>query len=165
MRLAHINITIPKYELDAPEIADFVNNLDVINALAARSPGFIELIEDGPEYAIYNSSEILATLSLWQSFDELFHFVYMTAHKKFLARKAEWMKPHTRPHMALWWVADDHRPDLKEAEVRLLSVEKEGSTPKAFDFKSAFDQKGNPIPKRKTGVVDRQTKAVAEVAD
>lgn len=38
--LAQLNVASMKYPLDSPEMADFANNLDRINALAEASPGF-----------------------------------------------------------------------------------------------------------------------------
>ena len=39
--LAQLNIGIPAAALDSPQMADFMNNLDRINALAEASPGFV----------------------------------------------------------------------------------------------------------------------------
>ena len=39
--LAQLNIASLKAPLDSPELKDFVDNLDRINALAEASPGFV----------------------------------------------------------------------------------------------------------------------------
>ena len=39
--LAQLNIAVMKEPLDSPGMADFVANLDRINALAEASPGFV----------------------------------------------------------------------------------------------------------------------------
>ena len=41
MKLAQLNIALAKYPLDAPEIKDFVDNLDLINGVAESSAGFV----------------------------------------------------------------------------------------------------------------------------
>tara|TARA_Y100001968_G_scaffold132497_1_gene120928 strand:+ start:1111 stop:1242 length:132 start_codon:yes stop_codon:yes gene_type:complete len=41
MHLAQLNIARPKFPLDSIGMADFVNNLDLINTVAESSPGFI----------------------------------------------------------------------------------------------------------------------------
>ena len=41
MKLAQLNIALAKYPLDAPEIKDFVDNLDLINGVAENSVGFV----------------------------------------------------------------------------------------------------------------------------
>jgi hypothetical protein len=39
--LAQLNIARPLAPLDSPELADFMNQLDAINALAEAAPGFV----------------------------------------------------------------------------------------------------------------------------
>ena len=39
--LAQLNIGRIRYELDNPRMADFTNNLAVVNGLAERTPGFV----------------------------------------------------------------------------------------------------------------------------
>jgi len=44
--IAQLNIAEPLAPLDSPQLADFVANLDTINALAENSPGFIWRLKD-----------------------------------------------------------------------------------------------------------------------
>ena len=46
MHLAELNIARLKYDLDDPRVADFVNNLDRVNAVAERSEGFVWRLKD-----------------------------------------------------------------------------------------------------------------------
>ena len=46
MHLAELNIAVPKYPLDDPRIADFVDNLARINDLAATMPGYVWMHKD-----------------------------------------------------------------------------------------------------------------------
>ncbi len=46
MHLAQLNIARAKYPLDATEIKDFVDNLDVVNATAEQSEGFVWSLKD-----------------------------------------------------------------------------------------------------------------------
>ena len=41
MHLAEFNIAEARRDLDHPGMADFVSNLERINAMAARMPGFV----------------------------------------------------------------------------------------------------------------------------
>ncbi|ROR26875.1 uncharacterized protein DUF3291 [Vibrio crassostreae] len=45
MKLAQLNIALAKYALDAPEIKDFVDNLDQVNGIAERSEGFYGVLK------------------------------------------------------------------------------------------------------------------------
>lgn len=67
--LAQLNIAMMKQPLDSPEMADFVNNLDRINALAEQSPGFIWRLktEEGDATAIRPlGDKTLVNLSVWK---------------------------------------------------------------------------------------------------
>ena len=52
--------------------------------------------------------------------------------------------PKTWPPYVLWWVADDHRPDWREAVARFELLHDHGPTADAFNFKSPFDTTGSP---------------------
>ena len=45
--LAQLNIGRFRYPTDDPRMADFMNNLDLVNALAERSEGFVWRLKDG----------------------------------------------------------------------------------------------------------------------
>ena len=45
-RLAQVNIARARYSLDDPRFADFMNQLDEINALADKAPGFVWRLQD-----------------------------------------------------------------------------------------------------------------------
>ena len=52
MHIAQINVGRLLYPITDPRIADFVNNLDAINALAESGPGFVwRLTDDGSNNA------------------------------------------------------------------------------------------------------------------
>ena len=66
------------------------------------------------------------TLSLWRDVESLRHFTWNTLHKRFRARRAEWFVPWDGPYLALWPIADDHRPDGHEAQAMLAKLAAEG---------------------------------------
>lgn len=41
MHLAELNIGTLHYPQDDPRVAEFMNNLDLVNGLAERAPGFV----------------------------------------------------------------------------------------------------------------------------
>lgn len=45
-QLAQLNIAAMREPLESPSMADFVANLERINALAERSPGFVWRLKD-----------------------------------------------------------------------------------------------------------------------
>ena len=67
--LAQLNIATMKYSLDDPAMADFVNNLDRINALADAAPGFVWRLqtEEGDATAVQPlGAQTLVNLSVWK---------------------------------------------------------------------------------------------------
>ena len=82
--LAQLNIAAMKDPLESPGMADFVSNLDRINALAESSPGFVWRLqtEEGDATAIrpYDDDMVLVNMSVWESVDALAAFVYSDPH-------------------------------------------------------------------------------------
>ncbi len=142
MQLAQLNIAKAKYPLDAPEIAEFVENLDPINALAEASAGFIWRLKDDSGNATNISAmadpDMLVNMSVWEDIDSLKEFMYRTHHKEFLRRKKEWFHRLTEDTYVLWWVPVGHTPTVAEAMERLLYLRQHGETPYAFTFRNSF---------------------------
>ena len=90
--LAQVNIGRLRARVDDPLIADFVANLDRINALADAAPGFVWRLqtEDGNATAIRpaDDDELLAiNLSVWESVEALADYVYRSAHVELMRRR------------------------------------------------------------------------------
>jgi hypothetical protein len=140
-QLAQVNIGRLKAPIDAPEIRDFVDNLDRINALAEAQPGFVwRLVGEGgnaTDIRAFDDPAMAINLSVWESADCLAAFVYRTAHRDIMRRRREWF--HVMDvYMALWWVPAGHRPTPAEARARLETLERLGPTPEAFTFGTPF---------------------------
>lgn len=140
--LAQVNVGRAKAPLDCPLMAGFVANLDRINALAEASPGFVWRLMDesgnATGIAVNEDPRVIVNLSVWRSAEELFAFVYETAHSGIMARRRAWFERWDEPHMALWWVPAGHRPSVAEALERLAYLAKHGPTERAFTFKARF---------------------------
>ncbi len=151
MRLAQINVAEALGPLDGPVMAEFMANLDRINALAAASPGYVWRLQDASGNATGLVTPfgpgMITNLTVWDDVEDLRRFTYKTEHAGFIRRRKEWFAPLDGPHMALWWVADDRLPDLIEAKARLAWLASRGPTPHAFTFARAFDTKGLPLGK------------------
>ena len=83
-----------RYAIDDPGMADFVAQLDAVNGLADRSPGFVWRLQgdDGDATTIqaFDDANILINMSVWQSLDALFEFTYKSAHTEVFRRRHEW---------------------------------------------------------------------------
>ncbi len=138
MHLAELNIAVPRYPLDDPRIADFMDNLERINGLAHRMPGFVWMHRDEADgHAMHQPTpwpDAAANLSVWERAEDLEQFVWNTVHRAFYARKAEWFEAMRTHHFVMWPVPEGHRPTLAEAKARLDHLDAHGDTDHAFGW-------------------------------
>ena len=138
-QLAQLNIAELKAPLDSPELKDFVDNLDRINALAENSPGFVwRLKGDGNDATSLRplGDNIIVNMSTWRDVESLKNYVYKSAHVEILKRKREWFTRMAIPYV-LWWVPAGHTPTIAEAVARLERLRKDGASAEAFHFGAA----------------------------
>jgi heme-degrading monooxygenase HmoA len=90
---AQINIGRIIAPLDDPGLADFVNNLDRINALADHSPGFVWRFQTASGNATderpYEDDRILISFSVWEDLESLRAFTYRSDHTTIMRRRRE----------------------------------------------------------------------------
>ncbi len=144
MYLAELNIGRLCQPIDHPDIADFADNLDRINGLAERMPGFIWRFQDDSGNATsvqaFDDPLIIANVSVWKSAEDLERFVWGTLHRKFYERRDEWFGKMTEHQFVMWWIEEDHLPDLAEAKAKLERLRAHGPSEEAFgwaDLRSA----------------------------
>ena len=145
-RLAQLNVATLRAPLDSPQLADFVANLDRINALAERAPGFVWRFETpaGDATAADHpfGERTIVNMSVWRSVEALHAYVYRSAHARIMARRREWFERVAEAHAVLWWVPEDHRPTPFEAAERLELLRREGASAAAFTFKRPWPMPG-----------------------
>ena len=136
--LAQVNIGRVLGGRDDPRMADFYDNLDLINALAERMPGFVWRLKDetGNAMALHwpGDPTMNANLTVWESADALGKFVFQTAHRKIYARKHEFFEMPAKPTVAMWWIEAGHIPTLDEAKDRLDHYIANGPSEFAFGW-------------------------------
>lgn len=142
MKLAQLNIALAKYPLDAPEIKDFIDNLDKVNGIAESSEGFVWRLKDesgdATNIKAFDDPNMIVNMSVWDSVDSLKNFMFRTHHRDFMRRKGEWFHRLAEDTYVLWWVEDEHIPSLDEAIERLEHLRETGDSPYAFTFKASF---------------------------
>lgn len=141
MHLAELNVGRLVAPPGDPRVADFMANLDRINGLGKRMPGFVWMMEGSgepgtgnTETAIGGNPRHVSNLSVWESVEALETFVWGTIHKQFYDRKAEWFEVLEGMHFVMWWVPVGHRPSLEEALSRLEHLKANGETEHAFGW-------------------------------
>jgi hypothetical protein len=140
--VAQLNVAKLRAPLDSPQLAEFVANLEPINAIADASPGFVWRLQtdagDATSIRAFNDDMIIVNLSVWESLETLRAFVYASTHKTYLGRKAEWFEPASDPYLAVWWIPSRSVPTVHEAIDRLHALRADGPTERAFTLKAPF---------------------------
>lgn len=151
MQLAQINLAKMRAPLDDPVMADFVANLERINALAEGAPGFVwRLVGDGVDVTSVPSGDepgLIVNLSVWRDVAALREFTYRSPHLEFVKRRREWFDK-LEVFLAMWWIDDGHRPSVSEGRARLAYLATHGSTKYAFTFAKTYEPDGAESPAR-----------------
>ena len=143
MHLAELNIGRLIAPTDDPRVAEFMANLDRINGLGKRMPGFVWMMEGSGEPGTGNTEnnlgddpQAVANLTVWESVETLENFVWNTVHKQFYDRRREWFEVMGQQHFVMWWVAAGRRPSQQEALDRLERRKREGDSAEAFGWET-----------------------------
>lgn len=141
MHLAELNVGRLLTPTDDPRVAEFMENLDRVNGLGKRMPGFVWMMEGSGEPGTGNTEncigddpQFVANLTVWEDLPSLEKFVWGTIHKQFYERRREWFEVLGKMHFVMWWVPEGHRPTLQEALDRLDHLRLHGASDHAFDW-------------------------------
>lgn len=141
-QLAQLNIAKFKRPAGHHSNDSFVNNIDRINAVAERQPGFVWRYTGDAGWAFSDSDtedlDIIVNMSVWTDLDSLVSFVYKNEeHVSFLKRRKEWFSV-LDVHLVHWWIKQGEFPSIVDARRRLNLLKKAGATAEAFTFKTPF---------------------------
>jgi hypothetical protein len=146
--LAQLNVARALEPLDSARLAGFMDALEPVNALADAADGFVWRLqgEQGDATSIRAGDDplLIVNLSLWESLEALWRFVYGAGHVEVMRRRREWFE-RLQTHLVLWWRPAGQPPSLDEALERLALRTRRGVTPDGFDFKHPFAPDGVPL--------------------
>lgn len=151
LQIAQLNVGRLLHPLDHPQVTEFVNGLDEINALAESSPGFVWRFqtESGnatdAQHPWSADPFMLVNMSVWETPEDLKNFVYRSGHLDYYLKRSQWFEKLPQAHYVLWWVPAGHIPTLREAEERLEYYRRCGATPYAFWFGKLFPAERNVL--------------------
>jgi hypothetical protein len=141
MHLAELNVGRLLTPTDDPRVAEFMENLDRINAMGKRMPGFVWMMEGSGEPGTGNTDakiggdpQYVSNLTVWEDVETLEQFVWGTVHKQFYVRRTEWFEVMGNMHFVMWWVPKGHQPTLEEALARLDHLRENGDSDHAFGW-------------------------------
>ena len=101
MQLAQINVATAQEPLHSPLLAEFVGALDEVNALADAAAGFVWRLQaaDGDATSIRIDPDplVIVNMSVWESADALWDFVYSSDHLAVMRRRREWFRSRVSP--------------------------------------------------------------------
>ena len=145
--LAQINTGRLLAPVGDPMVAEFVANLDRINALADSQAGFVWRLTGAGNNATDlrpdpDDALQAINMSVWESLEALAAFVYRSGHRDVMRRRREWFEIPVEVYMALWWVPVGHQPDMIEGLARLRLLREAGPGPRAFTFRQPFPAPG-----------------------
>jgi hypothetical protein len=140
--LCHLNIGKAAAPLLDPKMASFVENLERINNLAYQSPGFVWHLQIdiyNPEHlAMYGEPGVIFNLSVWESIESLYTYVYRSQHAEMMKFRKSWFAEMEGPHYVLWWLPTGELPTLEDGKKRIAHLADHGPTAHAFTFKDSF---------------------------
>lgn len=141
MHLAELNVGRLLAPTTDPRVAEFMQNLDRVNGMGKRMPGFVWMSEGSgepgtgnTENMINNDPQFVFNLTVWENLSRLEDFVYKTLHSKFMDRKAEWFEVLADQHFVMWWVEEGHHPTRDEALAKLDALRTNGPSDSAFGW-------------------------------
>lgn len=150
--LAQLNVGRLVAPTDSPVVAEFMEALDRINALAEASPGFVWRFQtdagNATDVKAFDDDQLLLNISVWESVEALADYVYRSDHTSFLRRRREWFEKTDLPVVTMWWVPAGHVPTVDEAVERMRHLQAHGPSAHAFTFRQPFapDASGDLAP-------------------
>ncbi|MEC3860038.1 DUF3291 domain-containing protein [Mesobacterium sp. TK19101] len=139
--LAELNVGRLLAPTDDPRVAEFMENLDRINGMGKRMPGFVWMMEGSGEPGTGNTDakiggdpQFVSNLTVWEDVASLETFVWKTVHKQFYDRRQDWFEVLGEMHFVMWWVPFGHTPTLDEALTRLDHRKTHGDSDHAFGW-------------------------------
>ncbi|SFI08121.1 DUF3291 domain-containing protein [Albimonas pacifica] len=136
--IAQFNIARMRWPRADRRMAGFVDNIDRLNLLAERSPGFLWREVGEPEL-FPGDPRMTWTLTAWESADALADYTFRTVHARFHARRREWFEELGEAFLALWPIEPERWPSPQEALERLERLRREGPSEHAFGWESLPD--------------------------
>lgn len=107
LELARINVARLLAPLDSPQLKDFVDALEPVNADAEAADGFLWRLKgegaDVTDLRAFDDEWIIVNMSVWRDAEALHAYMYSGRHREFLGRRREFFSRLSRSATTLWW--------------------------------------------------------------
>lgn len=144
-QLAQMNVGTLLGDMGDPAVQPFFDALARINALAEGSHGFVWRLKDdisdgATDIAVASDPRFIVNMSVWESAEALFDFVYRSAHTAIMAQRRQFFAkaPEGTAYQVLWWVPAGSEPSVNDGLAKLWHLDRYGPTSLAFTFKQRF---------------------------
>jgi len=148
--VAQMNVGTLLHPTDDPRIAEFMNGLDRVNAMADAAPGFVWRLQsaqgNATDIKVSANPLFIVNMSVWQDVEALFDFVYRTAHRDVMVKRRNWFEKPAGAYQVLWWITAGSIPSVEQGLERLSRLDRNGASPHAFDFRQKFAPPGDVAP-------------------
>ena len=140
--IAHMNFARLLHPAGDARVAEFVDAVTGVNAVAERSPGFIWRLKaadsrdakSGDFEQIDEDPLIAASLSVWASPWALMEFANKTLHGAYMRRRQLWFELPKGPNYVIWPVSATATPNMAQAWQKIGKLADDGATELAYDF-------------------------------
>ncbi|MCX2981089.1 DUF3291 domain-containing protein [Halieaceae bacterium IMCC14734] len=78
---------------------------------------------------------LLANMSVWESADRLFDYVYRSAHRDVMVKRRAGFEKSLQLYQVLWWIPAGHIPSAEEGLQKLKLLWGNGPSAEVFTFK------------------------------
>ncbi len=72
-------------------------------------------------------------MSVWESVEALFDFVYRTSHRTVMVKRRNWFERPAGASLVLWWIPAGSIPTPEQGLERLRLLDRNGPSQHAFD--------------------------------
>lgn len=145
--VAQMNVGTVLFPPEDPRLSGFMTRLDEINALAEQSPGFVWRLQsdsgNATDIDVGGPELFLVNMSVWQSPEHLFEYVYKSMHREVMVQRRQWFEKPVEQYQVLWWVPAGHTPTADEGLARLEYLKIHGASEHAFTFRQRFANPGS----------------------
>jgi hypothetical protein len=148
--IAQMNVGTLLYPQDDPRVAEFMGLLDQVNAMADAAPGFVWRLQsaqgNATDIQVTDNPLFIVNMSVWQSVEALFDFVYRASHRSVMAKRRVWFARPAGAYLVLWWTPAGTIPTIDQGLERLRMLDNNGPSRHAFDFRNKFPPPGIALP-------------------
>ena len=138
--LAEFNFGTLRYPWGDPRIAGFEDAVDQVNAIGARSPGFVwrlsdddmDIAQNDPGGPLGDRPNTASTLSVWANAGCLYQFVTKTLHARIMKDAPDWFVSGDSGHLVCWWIPVGQQPSVADGMAHWHALQKHGETENVF---------------------------------